>query len=70
MAKRTTTVRIPEELAEEADMVARGRGISMNTLVLEALEAEMDRVKEDTEFMDTLRTLTKQDEEILNRLAE
>ena len=70
MAKRTTTVRIPEELAEEADIVARGRGISMNTLVLEALEAEMERVKEDTEFMDTLRALTKRDEEILKRLAE
>jgi predicted DNA-binding protein len=70
MAKRTTTVRIPEELAEQADIVARGRGISMNTLVLEALEAEMDRVKEDTEFMETLRALTKRDEEILDRLAE
>jgi len=70
MAKRTTTVRIPEELAEEAEMVARGRGISMNTLLLDALEAEMDRVKEDTEFMDTLRALTKRDEEILDRLAE
>lgn len=70
MAKRTTTVRIPEVLAEEAEMVARGRGISMNTLVLEALEAEMDRVKDDTEFMETLRALTKRDEEILDRLAE
>lgn len=70
MAKRTTTIRITEELAEEAELVARGRGISMNTLVLEALEAEMDRVKEDTEFMDTLRALTKRDEEILDRLAE
>lgn len=70
MVKRTTTIRIAEELAEEAELVARGRGISMNTLVLEALEAEMDRVKEDTEFMDTLRALTKRDEEILDRLAE
>ena len=68
--KRTTTIRIAEELAEEAELVARGRGISMNTLVLEALEAEMDRVKENTEFMDTLRALTKRDEEILDRLAE
>jgi len=70
MVKRTTTIRITEELAEEAELVARGRGISMNTLVLEALEAEMDRVKENTEFMDTLRALTKRDEEILDRLAE
>ena len=39
MAKRTTTVRMPEDLAETADIVARGRGISVNALMLEALEA-------------------------------
>ncbi len=70
MPKRTTTVRIPEELAQQADMVARGRGISVNTLLLEALEAEIARVKDDQEFMNTLRALTKRDREILDRLAE
>lgn len=70
MEKRTTTVRMPEELAEKADVVARGRGISVNALMLDALEAEIDRVKQDTEFMERLRALTERDKEILDRLAE
>jgi glutamate-1-semialdehyde aminotransferase len=61
---------MPEELAETAEIVARGRGISVNALVLEALQSEIERVKEDTEFMERLRALTERDKEILDRLAE
>jgi predicted transcriptional regulator len=70
MEKRTTTVRMPEELAEKADVIARGRGISVNALMLEALEAEIERVRDDDEFMTRLRELTERDKEILDRLAE
>lgn len=70
MEKRATTVRMPEELAEKADVVARGRGISVNALMLEALEAEIERVRRDEEFMTRLRELTERDKEILDRLAE
>ena len=70
MEKRTTTIRIPEELAEEAAIIARGRGVSVNTLLVEALEAEVRRVKQDSDFMDRLRSLTDRDQEILDRLAE
>lgn len=61
---------MPEELAETAEVIARGRGISVNALVLEALEAEIGRVKQDAEFMDQLRSLAERDKEILDRLAE
>ena len=70
MLRKTTTVRMPEDLAETAEVVARGRGISVNALVLEALEAEIDRVKRDDEFMDQLRSLAERDKEILDRLAQ
>ena len=70
MEKRTTTVRMPEELAEKADVIARGRGISVNALMLEALEAEIERVRQDDEFMTHLHELTERDKEILDRLAE
>jgi predicted transcriptional regulator len=70
MTRRTTTVRIPEDLAEKADIVARGRGVSVNALMLDALQAEIDSVKSDTGFMETLRALTERDQEILDRLAE
>ncbi len=70
MTKRTTTVRMPGELAEQADIIARGRGISVNALMLEALEAEIEQVRDDADFMETLRALTERDKEILDRLAE
>ena len=70
MSRRTTTVRIPEDLAEEADIVARGRGVSVNALMLDALQAEIDRVRSDTEFVETLHRLVTRDREILERLAE
>ena len=70
MARKTTTVRMSEELAETAEVVARGRGISVNALIVDALEAEVDRVRQDEEFMARLRELTARDKEILDRLAE
>ena len=51
MARKTTTVRLPEELAETAEVVARGGVWSVNGLVIEALIAEIARVKDrDLEF--------------------
>lgn len=44
--------------------------MSLNGLVIEALMAEISRVKEDAEFMERLRLLTERDREILARLAE
>ena len=70
MARKSTTVRMPEELAETAEVVARARGVSVNELVLEALRAELNRVRNDTEFMERLRALIDRDREILDRLAE
>jgi glutamate-1-semialdehyde aminotransferase len=61
---------MPEDLAETAEMVARGRGLSVNALLLEALKAEIERVKNDEEFMGRLRALTERDRQILDRLAE
>ena len=63
-------MRMPEELAETAEVVARARGVSVNELVLDALRAELDRVRNDTEFMERLRALVERDKEILDRLAE
>jgi hypothetical protein len=61
---------MPEDLAETAEVVARGRGISVNALVLDALRAELERVKRDKKFMTKLHELADRDKEILDRLAE
>ena len=44
--------------------------MSVNGLVIEALIAEIARVKDDSGFMEKLRALTERDREILDRLAE
>lgn len=70
MERKTTTVRMSEDLAQTAEVIARGRGISVNALVVEALEAEVARAKADHDFVDKLRSLAERDREILDRLAE
>jgi hypothetical protein len=42
----------------------------VNTLILDALQHEVDRVKKDKEFMAVLRSHVERDKEILDRLAE
>ncbi len=69
MAKQTT-VRLPDELADEAEAVARVRGTSMNALIVDSLSAEVARVREDKDFVTRARKLLERDKELLDRLAK
>jgi glutamate-1-semialdehyde aminotransferase len=69
MAKQTT-VRLPEDLAEEAEAVARVNGTSVNALIIESLTAEIARVRADREFMTRLSKILERDKELLDRLAQ
>ncbi len=66
---KQTTVRLPEELAEEAEAVARVKGTSVNALIVESLSAEIARVRADKEFTSRADRLLKRDKELLDRLA-
>jgi hypothetical protein len=68
MAKQTT-VRLPEDLAEDAEAVARVRGTSVNQLIIDSLSAEIDRVRADKDFTARARRLLERDKELLERLA-
>jgi predicted transcriptional regulator len=68
MAKQTT-VRLPEDLADQAEAVARVRGTSVNALIVESLAAEIQRVRADKDFTDRARKLLDRDKELLDRLA-
>jgi glutamate-1-semialdehyde aminotransferase len=68
MAKQTT-VRLPEDLAEEAEAVARVNGTSVNALIIESLTAEIARVRADKEFTTRLSKVLERDKELLDRLA-
>lgn len=70
MTRKATTLRLPEDLADTAEVVARARGVSVNQVILDALQAEVDRVRHDEKFMTLLHTLVERDQEILDRLAE
>lgn len=68
MAKQTT-VRLPDDLAEEAEAVARVQGTSLNALIVDSLTTEIDRVRNDDGFTSRARELLERDRELLDRLA-
>ena len=67
---RQTTVRLPDDLAQEAEAVARVRGSSVNQLVIDSLRAEIDRVRADGDFTSRAKRLMQRDQELLKRLAQ
>ena len=69
MAKQTT-VRIPEDLADQAEAVARVQGKSVNALIVDSLAAEVERVRADKDFTKRARQLIERDKELLDRLAK
>lgn len=67
---RQTTVRLPEELASRAEVVARAQGKSVNQLIIDSLAIEIDRASSDSDFMKRAREIVKRDKEILDDLAK
>ena len=67
---KQTTVRLPDELAQQAEAVARVRGESLNQLIIDSLSAEIDRVRADSDFTARAKRLLERDREILDRLAK
>lgn len=67
---KQTTVRLPEDLAQEAEAVARVRGSSVNQLVIDSLRAELKRVRADEDFTALARRIIERDRELLDRLAK
>ena len=70
MTSRQTTVRLPQELADEAETIARVKGTSVNALIIESLTAELDRVRADSDFTSRAKKLLARDREIIERLAK
>lgn len=69
MAREPTTVRIPEELADTAEVVARAQGVSVSQPPLNARTVELDRVRQDEDLTRQVRTLVERDREMLGRLT-
>lgn len=69
MAKQTT-VRLPDDLADKAEVVARVRGTSVNALIVDSLATEIERVRADKDFTARAKRLLERDKELLDRLAQ
>ena len=67
---KQTTLRLPDELAAQAEIVARVRGTSLNALVIDALRAELERAGSDKRFTSQAREAIKRDKNALKRLAQ
>lgn len=67
---KQTTVRLPDELADEAEAVARVQGSSVNQLIIDSLTAEIERVRSDEDFTSRAKRLIERDKELLERLRK
>jgi hypothetical protein len=67
---KQTTVRLPEDLADNAEAVARVKGTSVNALIVDALKTEIERVRQDEDFTSRAKRLLERDRELLERLAQ
>ena len=67
---KQTTVRLPDDLADDAEAVARVRGDSVNQLIIDSLAAEIERMRADDDFTARAKKLLERDREILDRLAK
>jgi predicted transcriptional regulator len=66
---KQTTLRLPDDLADQAEVVAAVRNISVNQLAIEALQAEISRMKDDDQSIIDLKLHSKKHKNLLDRLA-
>ena len=66
-ARRQTTIRLPDELARQAEVVARIRGVSLNALFLEAIATEVERARTSKSFNARARELRRLEKQLLKR---
>lgn len=67
---KNLTVRLPDDLAADAEAVARAEGTSLNETIKDALADAVERRRKDPEFKQRLRDIVQQDRELLERLAK
>ena len=70
MKTRQKTLRLPEDLADKAEVVARVQGKSLNQFVIDSLTVEIDRVREDRDFMELLEEVVARNAAVLESLRD
>lgn len=67
---KNLTVRLDDELAADAEALARAEGKSLNETVKLALSEAVERRRRDPKFKKRVRQIIDQDRELLERLAK
>lgn len=67
---KNLTVRLDDQLAADAEAIARAEGTSLNETVKQALKDAVERRRGDPEFKARLRRVIEEDRELLERLAK
>ena len=67
---KNITVRLPDELAADAEALARVDGVSVNETVKRALAEAVAQRRKDPAFKKRVRAIIEEDRELLERLAK
>lgn len=67
---KNLTVRLDDDLAADAEALARAEGQSLNETVKVALREAVGRRRKDPQFKARLRRIIEEDRELLERLAK
>jgi hypothetical protein len=67
---KNLSVRLDDELAADAEAMARADGTSLNETIKTALREAVERRRKDPAFKARLRRIIKEDRELLERLAK
>ena len=67
---KNITVRLPDELAADAEALARVDGTSLNETVKQSLLEAVERRRKNPEFRARLTRIIEEDRELLERLAK
>jgi hypothetical protein len=66
---KNLTIRLPDDVAADAEAVARVDGTSINETVKRSLIETIERRRNDSEFKARLTRIIAEDRELLERLA-
>jgi hypothetical protein len=67
---KNMTVRLPDDLAADAEALARVEGKSVNETIKDALVAAVEQRRRDPKFKQRVRQIIEEDRELLERLAK
>jgi predicted transcriptional regulator len=67
---KNLTVRLPDELAADAEALARVENTSLNEVLCVSLREAVDRKRNDAQFKYRLEQIIQRDQELLDRLAQ